>query len=119
MAMLFDTPCLTVKSQFGLPKKERKTASVRNIQWNNDTGTNLEMYQTEVKHRQIQQPGVFERGKKNHSKPEEGWSPIQVTQPRDNLQVSFHQYINWSTVKVIQTKRCMYTLRILTNRKQV
>lgn len=61
-------------------------------------------------HPQIQQPGIFEE--KKHSKPEEGWSPIQVTQPRHNLQVSFHQYINWSTVKVIQTKLCMYTLRI-------
>lgn len=68
------------------------------------------MNQKEVKHPQIQQPGIFEE--KKHSKPEEGWSPIQVTQPRHNLQVSFHQYINWSTVKVIQTKRCMYTLRI-------
>lgn len=56
--------------------------------------------------------------RRKHSQPEEGWGPIQVTQPRHNLQVSFHQYINWSAFKVIQTrvqqhgKRCVYALRI-------
>lgn len=52
--------------------------------------------------REIQQTTAV--GKKR-SQADEGWSPIQATQPRHNLQVSFHEYyINWSTVKVIQSR---------------
>ena len=50
---------------------------------------------------------------------EEGWSPTQVTQPRHNLQVSFHRcYTDWSTVKVSHTRmrwhgqRCMFSLHM-------
>lgn len=112
LAMLFDTPYSKVKSHFGGWVGGLVCATF------SDTMTRVQTWKWVGKKSNIQRSHGQVSWRRKHSQPEEGWGPIQVTQPRHNLQVSFHQYINWSAFKVIQTrvqqhgKRCVCALRI-------
>lgn len=100
-------------SGWGEKKKEKLVCATFS-----DTMTRVQTWKWIGKKSNIQRSHSQVSWRRKHSQPEEGWGPIQVTQPRHNLQVSFHQYINWSAFKVIQTrvqqhgKRCVCALRI-------
>lgn len=105
----------------GYQKKnnKKKYDSVCIIQWMSDKGTDLEMNQKQVRHPRADRDPSRNTHTHTQDQLEEGWSPTQVTQPRHNLQVSFHRCnTDWSTVKVIHTRmrwhgqRCVYTLHM-------